>query len=315
MKEILISGSSGFVGSNFKTYLHPFANYKIRNLVRHKPNENSEDISWELANGIPNEISAVLHFAGKAHDVKKTSEPSAYFEINTKLSIHLFNAFLDSKAETFIFISSVKAAADEVEGVLTEEGTCNPKTAYGQSKYQAELAMQKLLIDYNVNNGPAKKFYILRPCMIHGPGNKGNLNLLYQLMKKGIPYPLGAFHNKRSFLGIENLCFILKKLLDGNYKSGTYQVADDEALSSNKLIKIIAEAEGKKPKIWNIPKRFIELFARLGDILHLPLNTERLQKLTESYVVDNSKIKFLLQTELPVTAKDGLVRTIRSFRD
>ena len=314
MKEILVSGSNGFVGSNFRTFLLPFANYKIRSLVRHTSASNTEDVCWGLVNGIPFEISAVLHFAGKAHDVKNTSDASAYFDINTKLSIKLFKAFLASHAQKFIFISSVKAAADSVDGVLTEDTICNPLTAYGQSKYQAELAMQELLANYNTSNqNQSKSLYILRPCMIHGPGNKGNLNLLYQLMEKGIPYPLGAFHNQRSFLSIQNLCYVLKKLLDGNYPSGVFNLADDEALSTNELIKIIAEAEGKKSKIWNIPKNGIQFIAKFGDVLHLPLNTDRLQKLTESYVVDNSKIKNLLQTELPVSAREGLTHTIKSF--
>jgi nucleoside-diphosphate-sugar epimerase len=313
MMQLLISGSSGFVGSNFKSYLAPFNGYNIRDLVRQKTSNSSQDISWELTNGLPEEIYAVLHFAGKAHDLKNTSDASVYFEVNTKLSIHLFKAFLNSNAHKFIFISSVKAVADKVDGILTEETICDPLTAYGQSKYQAELAMQKLLAKYNANIASPKILYILRPCMIHGPGNKGNLNLLYQLIKKGIPYPLGAFENKRSFLSIENLCFVLKKLLDKNYEGGTYQIADDDALSTNQLIEIIAEADHRQSKIWHIPEVFIESMAKIGDALHLPFNTELLQKLTESYVVDNAKIKQLLNSELPIKARDGLLRTIRSF--
>ena len=74
-----------------------------------------------------------------------------------------------------------------------------------------------------------KRVYILRPCMIHGPGNKGNLNLLYQLVSKGLPWPLGGFQNQRSFLSVENLCFVIKELLENeSIPSGVYQVADDE---------------------------------------------------------------------------------------
>jgi nucleoside-diphosphate-sugar epimerase len=115
----------------------------------------------------------------------------------------LYDQFLQSKAKKFIYISCVKAAADTVDGVLTEDVLPNPVTAYGKSKLMAE--------NYISANIPAdKQVYILRSCMIHGPGNKGNLNLLHGIVKKGISYPFGAFKNVRSFLSIENICFVIK---------------------------------------------------------------------------------------------------------
>lgn len=150
--------------------------------------------------------------------------------------------------------------------------------------------------------------------MIHGPGNKGNLNLLYGVVKKGIPWPLGAFENKRTFTSIDNLCYIIEGLLNKDVESGIYNINDDEAVSTNELIEIICEAMGKKAHIWRIPCCFMEAFAKLGGLLHLPLNPERLQKLTENYVSSNAKIKKALGIEkLPVRAKDGLYKTIKSF--
>jgi nucleoside-diphosphate-sugar epimerase len=94
--------------------------------------------------------------------------------------------------------------------------------------------------------------------MIHGPGNKGNLNLLYKIVFKGLPWPLGAFENKRSFCSIDNLCFIINELIDNNkIPSGIYNVADDEAISTNELISLIAERQGKKSYILKIPKFII----------------------------------------------------------
>ena len=150
--------------------------------------------------------------------------------------------------------------------------------------------------------------------MIHGPGNKGNLNLLYGVVKKGIPWPLGAFENKRTFTSIDNLCFIIKGLLTENVESGIYNINDDEAVSTNELIDIICSAMGKKAHIWRIPRGLMEGVAKIGGALHLPLNAERLQKLTENYVSSNAKIKNALGVEqLPVRAKDGLKKTIKSF--
>ena len=256
----------------------------------------------------------MVHLAGKAHDLKKTSNDSEYFEVNYELTKKLYDQFLASNAQQFIYISSVKAVADSVDGILSaslsgrqEVEVPNPVTAYGKSKQMAEV--------YLMANLPAtKKVYILRPCMIHGPGNKGNLNLLYSLVSKGFPWPLGTFENQRSFLSIENLCFVIKELLSqNNIPSGIYNVADDEPLSTNQLIKLIAVSQNKKARIFHISKGFITYMAKLGDRLHLPLNTERLQKLTESYVVSNAKIIQAIGKPFPVAAKEGLLKTFGSF--
>ena len=154
----------------------------------------------------------------------------------------------------------------------------------------------------------------MRPCMIHGPGNKGNLNLLYGVVSKGIPWPLGAFENRRSFTSIGNLQEVIKGLLTKDVASGIYNMGDDEALSTNELIEVICGALGKKARIWRLPEGLMLFAARVGDWLHLPLNLERLRKLTENYVVPNAKIKAALgMTEMPVRAVDGLRETIKSF--
>ena len=160
-----------------------------------------------------------------------------------------------------------------------------------------------------------KKVFILRPCMIHGSGNKGNLNLLYQLQQKGLPWPLGAYENKRSYCAVDNLIYTVQQLIEKEIEPGIYQVADDEALSTNELIRIMADSQNKKARIWHVPVGFIKALARTGDFLHLPLNSERLKKLTESYVVSNQKLKTALGIEkMPVTSKEGLRKTLESFQ-
>jgi nucleoside-diphosphate-sugar epimerase len=294
---ITITGASGFIGKNFQTYLK--STNEVESLsVRYIPNQQLQI-----------NADAIIHLAGKAHDLKKVSHPKDYYEANFELTKQLFDAFLISEATVFIFMSTVKAVADEVKGILTEETIPNPKTHYGIAKQKAEdyILSQKVPDD--------KRVYILRPCMIHGPENKGNLNLLYQLVAKGLPWPLGAFENQRSFLSIENLCFVINQILEReDIPSGVYNLADDETLSTNELIELIATTTNRKARIFPIPNKLINKIAKIGDVLHLPLNTERLDKLTENFVVSNLKIKVALGIEkLPVTAKDGLVKTIQSF--
>jgi nucleoside-diphosphate-sugar epimerase len=291
--KIFITGFNGFVG---KSVISFFRNFSFVTYQRNGELRINQEI--------------VFHFAGKAHDLKNISTPDEYYQVNTELTKKVFDAFLASEAQVFITLSSVKAVADEVEGALTEEHIPNPITHYGKSKLLAE----QYILSKEIPQG--KRVYILRPCMIHGPGNKGNLNLLYNLVSKGLPWPLGVFENKRSFLSVENLCFVIKELIDReDIPSGVYNVADDQSLSTNELIDLISNSLGKTSKIWNIPSNIIKITAKIGDFLRLPLNIERLNKLTESYSVSNQKIVEAIGKPLPIRAKDGLIKTFKSFKN
>ena len=320
--KILITGVHGFVGSNLVEALKKEHAIYGLDIIAPQKDGVRFTFGWEHLDGkeIPN-VDAIIHLAGKAHDTKNQSAAETYFKVNTDLTKKIYDYYLKSSAKKFIFFSSVKAAADRVEGEFVDENVIpSPKGPYGESKIAAERYIQSKIADPEAHKleipvNHLKKTYILRPCMIHGPGNKGNLNLLYGVVKKGIPWPLGAFENKRTFTSIDNLCYIIEGLLTKDVESGVYNINDDEAVSTNELIEIICEAMGKKAHIWRIPRCFMEAFAKLGGLLHLPLNPERLQKLTENYVSSNAKIKRALGIEkLPVRAKDGLYKTILSFQ-
>ena len=106
----------------------------------------------------------------------------------------------------------------------------------------------------------------------------------------------------------------MEGLLTKEVASGVYHMADDEALSTNELIAVICEAMGRRAHIWHLNKQMVEMVASAGGCLHLPLNRERLAKLTENYVVSNRKIKSALGVDkMPVRAKEGLIKTIKSF--
>jgi nucleoside-diphosphate-sugar epimerase len=293
--KVSITGANGFVGNSIVKYFGD---------------------SWSITKYDRNSIfrieseNIIIHLAGKAHDLMKSSKPSEYYDANTELTQRVFDVFLESRATVFIILSSVKAVADEFVGVLTEGIAPNPLTHYGKSKLLAE---QYIL---SKNLPEEKRVYILRPCIIHGEGNKGNLSLLYKLVSNGIPWPLGAFDNQRSYCNIDNLLFVIKELIEqDDIPSGIYNIADDDALSINEVISILAESQSRIPKIWKFPKIIIYFCARLGNIFPLPLNEERLKKLTESYIVSNEKIKAAIGKPLPHSTYEGLLKTFQTFKN
>ncbi|CAK0772055.1 Nucleoside-diphosphate-sugar epimerase [Gammaproteobacteria bacterium] len=325
MSLILLTGAYGFVGTNLSTHLARMGHelwaldlksqWELADTLAHsKRGAYVRHFDWEEFSAIPwDAIDAVIHLASKAHDTRNVSNARSYFDINVGLTRRVVDRLLEVKRKEgrkLIVFSSVKAVADHVEGVLTEDAELSPRTPYGQSKLEAERYVRDRLGD-----DTSVEPYVLRPCMIHGPGNKGNLNLLYTVVRRGIPWPLGSFDNQRSFTSIANLMAVIERLLAGNVVPGTYQIADDEALSTNEIIKIMAEVLGQQQaRIWQISPRLMRGVARVGDTLYLPLNSERLEKLTESYVVSNDRIKRALGWEhMPIQARDGLKATLESF--
>ena len=323
--NILITGIHGFVGSNLVIALREYHTLYGLDITAPEKEGVVKTFAWKdiEPTSFPMQFlpkfDTIIHLAGKAHDTKNQSASQVYFDINTGLTQKIFDFFLESSAKKFIFFSSVNAAADSVVGdMLTEDVIPTPVGPYGESKIAAEeYILSKLRSEdgeLKVAMQRDKRVYILRPCMIHGPGNKGNLNLLYNVVKKGIPWPLGDFENKRSFTSIDNLCYVVEGLLTKDVASGIYHMGDDEALSTNELIALMCEVMGKEPHIWKMNRKMMEGCAGLGTLLHLPLNTERLRKLTENYVVSNEKIKSALGIDrMPVRAADGIMKTIRSF--
>lgn len=291
--SIYLTGASGFVGKNLISYF----NNKIQ-IKKHL--RGSEFLISQ---------KTVIHLAGKAHDLKNVSNKNEYYEVNTELTKKIFDSFLTSDSTIFIMLSSVKAVADSINGVLTEDEIPNPKTHYGKSKLLAE----KYILSKDIPKN--KRVFVLRPCMIYGSGNKGNLNLLYKIVSKRVPWILGSFENNRSYCSVNNLLFIINELIENkNIVSGIYNVADDNHLSTNEIISIIAESLHIKLTTFNVSKKLIKILAKIGNYLPLPLNSERLKKLTESYLVSNNKIKKAIKKPLPTKIKEGMLDTFRLLK-
>ena len=308
--NILITGSTGFVGKNVSSFLQGEI-FNLYSLYK-SPNNSTffkKSFTWKNFYELESySFDIIIHLAGKAHDIKKSTKSDVYFKINYGLTKKIFDFFLKSKSKKFIFFSSIKAVLDKTNTELSEDNTPNPQSPYGLSKLKAE--------NYILEKISSDKFaFILRPCMIHGPGNKGNLNILTKFIKLFKFWPLYNFDNERSFCSIDNLCFILQKLiLDNSVKTSIFNISDDEAISTNDLVQIIANSLNIKLNIYKFPKKIIYSIARIGDFLYLPLNTHKLEKLTESYVVSNKKIKSVLKiNSFPVSSKDGIEKTLKSF--
>ncbi|MGJ1504357.1 NAD-dependent epimerase/dehydratase family protein [Sphingobacterium multivorum] len=295
--KVLIFGGSGFIGSNLLQYYPQALSISMRSFSEH--------------DHLP-PASVFVNLVGKAHDHAGNAEESEYVEVNVELAKTIFQLFVCSSAELLIHVSSLAALEEtESENPLNEVDKSNPISVYGKSKRAAELWLleQKLPV--------GKKLIIIRPPMVHGPGDKGNLGLLYKLVSKGIPYPLASFDNSRSFICIQNFCFFIDQILSKYdlLESGIYHIADDEAVSTTQIIKIITEVTNKKILNLSLPRQLIKSIAIIGDYIPIPLNTKRLKKMTSDLQVSNIKIKTALGIQkLPLTAEEGLRKTILSFK-
>lgn len=297
---ITILGGSGFIGQHLEKDLK--LNYHVENLSL-RDMENLAKIQ---------NSDVVINLIGKAHDHKGVATERDYYYANYDLVKEIYDAFVKSNACLFIHVSSIAALEEEgSSNALIEGMDCKPVSWYGKSKRKAE----EFLLSQDIPEG--KKVIILRPTMVHGPGDKGNLTLLYSIISKGIPNPLAKYDNKRSFLAIDNFNFFVEKIIE-SYKtmpSGIYHMCDDEAISTSYIISCIGRITDKKVLNLKIPKWLMNGVASVGDFIPLPINTKRLSKLTSDLIVSNNKLKLALNIQkLPFNAIQGLETTIASFR-
>ncbi|MBM3176592.1 MAG: NAD-dependent epimerase/dehydratase family protein [Bacteroidetes bacterium] len=287
-----VTGASGFIGSNLVLFLKQVG---IDSFAIDK--HSLKQKKFPILSG------AVIHLAGKAHDLKSTSLIEEYNLVNFELTKGLFDEFLKSEAEVFVFISSIKVLDDKAGDFLDERCKLEGNSPYGVSKRIAE--------EYILTNGinSKKRIYILRPCIVYGKGHRGNLELLNKFVKFNLPWPLGSFDNCRSFCSVDNLNFVISELIKNKkIDSGIYHIADDGCISTNDLIKLIGAAQNKRIRILNLNKKLVRIIARIGDKFNLPFNSSRLEKLTYSLKVSNAKIKAAIGQPLPVKINEGLTQ-------
>jgi nucleoside-diphosphate-sugar epimerase len=314
MTNILITGITGFIGQSLAKYFQLANDTKLFGYSRNSKSARAlfaqDHIAFlpELSRAQldKHHIDLVIHLAGIAHDLSGNYQDDDYERVNFGQTRELYDEYLISGATRFVFVSSIKAVVDHANEQISENTLPDPKSAYGKSKQKAERYIA-------THGADGKRNYILRPCMVHGPGNKGNLNLLYNFVKRGIPYPLAAFHNQRSFLSIDNFCFIIEKIIAGHLSPGAYLLADSETISTIELVKLIGIGLGKKVRMLRLPKGVVYLLAKLGYLVNAPLNNSSLIKLTENLIVSNKKLLLNLKSDLPLTTRQGLLKTIKAF--
>lgn len=294
---IVISGGNGFIG---------------RNLVKSIPNSISVSLREKNWKNHFSTATAIINLVGKAHDHSGTATKEDFYYANLELTKDVFNAFVESNANILIHISSI-AAVEEFESLkpLTEENNCHPVSFYGESKRAGE----KWLLEQDLPEN--KKLIILRPPMVHGAGDKGNLGILYKFISKGLPNPFANFDNSRSFISINNFTFYIDQILNNfpDLNNGIYHVADNESVSTKEIIDIIEKVTNKKSLKISLPNSVVKLLANLGDIIPIPINNKRLKKLTSTLLVSNSKINTSLNIQsLPESGRDGIYRTVFWFK-
>lgn len=314
MKNILITGITGFIGQSLVKYFHSADDIKLFGYSRNAENASAlfaqdhivflPELSFTQLDKY--QIDLVIHLAGIAHDLSGNYQDEDYENVNFGQTRKLYDEFLISGATVFVFVSSIKAVVDHANEEINEDFLPDPTSAYGKSKLKAEQYISKY-------GAEGKVSYILRPCMVHGPGNKGNLNLLYNFVKMGIPYPLASFHNQRSFLSIDNFCYTIENIIRGHLSPDTYLLADSETISTADLVKLIGTGLGKNVSTLRLPKVIVFLLAQFGSWIHAPFNNSTLAKLTENLIVSNKKLLLNLKSDLPLTTREGLLKTIRAF--
>lgn len=308
--NILITGATGFIGNNLCSAALS-QNHLIRAVVRSSSNTHQLSPEIEL---IPIEsitspipvtalqgIDTIIHLAARAHILNdRADNPEAeFFKVNTQVTIDLAKAAISAGVKQFIFISSIGAMTTLSEEVLTETSPCNPDTPYGRSKLKAEEGLIELAQDSPMS------WTIIRPTLVYGAGNPGNMKRLLKLIDTGILLPFGAIDNRRSFTYVGNLVDAIITCIDNPAaKNQTFLISDGEDLSTPELIRRLAKYTNKSVTLPPIPPQLLTLLGKITG------QTPAIDRLLGSLIVDSSHIQTTLNWKPPFTVDEGLRETV-----
>ncbi|MBI1295531.1 NAD-dependent epimerase/dehydratase family protein [bacterium] len=322
---ILVTGATGFIGQHLCRFLLTKGS-KIRGVCRNSKffADETPEIEWVQIPEIGPEtnwsealdgVEYVVHLAALAHQmgIKADGRTAEFMRTNALGTHRLAEAIAKTEhISRLLFLSSIGAVKSFSEEVVSEQTQCQPDTEYGQSKLAAETVIKTVL------NKSKSDWTIIRPVLVYGPGNPGNMARLLKLVKIGLPLPLGSIENRRSFVFVGNLVdAVTKALTHPSASRKTFLVSDGEDVSTPQLIRILSEQAGLPARLIPLPVEMLKLLGKAGDtlerILGIPtgMDSYSIDRLIGSLTVDSTAIINELGWFPPYTLAEGLKVTFR----
>jgi nucleoside-diphosphate-sugar epimerase len=301
--KVLISGANGFIGSAMCKFLLSIG-HSVVPAVRRSCGLDGEHIVGDRSSWMHalSGCSSVIHLAGRAHVLKddETNSLQVFRAANVVTTIELANLAVEAGVRRFVFMSTIKVFGEE-----SAPGCCfkpddqtAPQGPYAISKLEAENGLLEIARKTGL------EVIIIRSPLVYGPGVKGNFASLIRWVSSGVPLPLGAIHNCRSMLALENLVSFAAVCADieafPNTKNQIFLVSDGEDVSTTELLRKIANAYGCKSQFHQLPVGLIRFAARLMNKASLA------DRLVESLVIDGSKAREMFGWKPPLTMDEQL---------
>ena len=306
--NLLLTGATGFLGSRLACILQPRLNIKLTAAVRRHAEVwaarivevQGLDASTNWSEALA-EQQVIIHAAARAHIMKdEVADPLAeYRKVNVEGTLNLARQAAVAGVKRFIFISSIKVNGEQTPlgKPFTAEDAPAPEDAYGISKHEAEQGLLQLAAETGM------EVVIIRPPLVYGPGVKGNFASMIKLVEKGLPLPLGAIHNRRSLVALDNLVDLIISCIDHPAAANqVFLAGDGEDMSTTELLRGVAKAAGKPCRLLPVPAGLLQFSATaLGQ-------KAVAQRLLGSLQVDISKARELLGWTPPLSVEQGLKR-------
>jgi nucleoside-diphosphate-sugar epimerase len=308
MKKILVTGPDGFVGTEVCGALTK-RNHRVcgaqweagalpEGCESVVVGDINGDTNWENA---LKDIDTVVHLAARVHVMNDTSDDplSAFREVNVEGTRHLAEKAAAAGVQHFVFISSIKVNGESTTGkAFSEKDIPKPEDPYAVSKWEAEQVLRDIEAKTDMS------VTVLRPPLVYGPGVKANFKKMIQFVERGIPLPLGSIDNKRSLLGLGNFADVICLCVENKAARGeTFLLSDGRDISTEDLVRKISVAWNKKPRVFSLNHGLLGVLGRVTG------KQAMIKRLTESLLIDSSKVRRALDWTPPYSMEAELART------